>query len=83
MSRPNWNPRQFKTKFRRTIVVRPEIKTAKEMSGTVHDYVDVPAIATRGTWPVVHMIRDDTLIRLGVASGALPRKALAMLDGAK
>lgn len=81
MSRLNANPRRFNTRFRRSTVVRPEIKTGKQMSGTVHDYIDVPTIDTRGGWPMVHMIDDDTLIRMGVASGALPRKALDMLDG--
>lgn len=66
MSRPNRTPRMFNTKFRRTMIVHPAIKTAKGMSGTIHDYVEAPVITTRGKWPIAQMISDEQLAGMAI-----------------
>ena len=48
------------------MVTHPAIKTAKGMTGTIHDYVEVPAIATRGEWPIAHLIADEQLAELAI-----------------
>lgn len=75
MSKLNTSRRRFRIINRMCTIVRPEIKTAREMSGTAHDYIDVPVIATHGEWPIVHGLSDRSLLSLAefyASHGALP-----------
>lgn len=72
MSKLNPNPRGFNTVFRRSTVLHPTIqasKTGRDWQATEHDYIDVQTIDTRGTWPSVHMIDEDTFVRMAILAG--------------
>lgn len=66
MRKLNKTRRTWNTKFRRMLIVHPSIKTAKGMSGTIHDYVEAPVIATRGEWPIAQMVSDAELAGLAI-----------------
>lgn len=75
MSKLNTAPRHFRIVHRMCTVVRPEIKTGAQMTGRIHDYVDVPVIHTRGTWPIVHGLSDRSLLSLAefyASKGVMP-----------
>lgn len=40
----------------------PRIKSVKDLSGTIKDYITVPAIQVRGTWSIVDCMSDQSKI---------------------
>lgn len=42
-------------------VHHPRIKSTNDLSGTVKDYITVPAIDVRGTWPLLNMLSDQSI----------------------
>lgn len=62
MSRLNRSPRKFNTRFRVVTVVKPEITSRKQMSGTVFDYTEMRAIDTRGTANVVDLLSKPSIL---------------------
>lgn len=59
-------------------VLDPRLKG--NLAYTKRDYMQVPAIDTHGTWPLIQMIDEDTMIRFAVLANQLPKKALKLLD---
>lgn len=77
MSKRNISPREFNTQFRQATVLRPVIqaeKTSRDFQAVASDYVSLPTIATRGTWPIVRMIDEDTFVQMAVMAGHVVRK---------
>lgn len=77
MSKLNTSSREFNTQFRQATVLRPEIqfgKTPRDSQAVASDYISLPTIATRGSWPVVHMIDADTFVQMAVMAGHVVRK---------
>lgn len=52
MSKLNASPRKFHTKQR--MVYIPHLAQT------------IPLLATRGTWPVVHMVDEDTFVQMAI-----------------
>lgn len=66
MSKLNTAPRKFRIINRYCTVVRPEIKTSAQMTGSIHDYIDVPVIDTHGTWPILSGLTYDEMATLAI-----------------
>lgn len=68
----NKTPRGFNTVFRRSTVLHPKFDS--KMQATAHSYIDVPTIDTRGSWPMVYMIGEDTFVEMAILAGHIKRK---------
>lgn len=79
MSKLNTARRVFKTHFRQSTILDPRIvdKNTRDVPPgkrrmpeilSRQDFVEVPTIATRGTWPMVHMIDEDTFVQMAIAA---------------
>lgn len=72
MSKLNLAERQFNTTFRRSTILHPNVQSGKlprDYQVTAKDYVEVPTISTRGSWPAVHMISEDTFVQMAILAG--------------
>ena len=77
MSKLNRNTRSFNTVFRQSTILHPAIqasKTNRDWQPSRNDYIDVPTINTRGTWPSVHMIDEDTFVQMAILAGHITPK---------
>lgn len=45
-------------------VVDPRIKTESHRTGTVHDYVRVPRLATHGSFPLMQLLSDQSMLNV-------------------
>lgn len=71
MSRINTRRREFNTRFRMSTVLHPNIQahTPPKWEPKRSDYIDVRTISTRGSWPAVHMIDEDTFVQMAILAG--------------
>lgn len=67
MSKLNRTPREFRTTFRMSTVLHPNFDSKNYPKAT--DYVEVRTIDTRGSWPAVRMIDEDTFVQMAILSG--------------
>lgn len=51
-------------KLRRKTIVDPRIKTSKQMTGTAYDYVSAPAVLTYGTFQLMDMLNNRSILNL-------------------
>lgn len=78
MSKPNTTRRVFNTVYRNSTILHPALMDAKmprDWTPSRQDYIDVPTITTRGTWPAVHMIPEDTFVEMAILAGHIDGKA--------
>jgi hypothetical protein len=47
-------------------IVDPRIRTSRDMTGTIRDYISVPWISTIGSWPISYMLSDEQMVHLAV-----------------
>jgi hypothetical protein len=82
MSKLNRNSRKFNTVFRSATIVRPA-DYPRDHQFTHHNYIDVNAIDMRGTFPIVHMVDQDTFVRMAVLAGhvKLTKQQRKVLNG--
>lgn len=68
MSKLNTSRRMFNTNFRRSTVIDPRVtaQNIRDRGLYLSNFVSVPAIVTRGTWPMVHMIDEDTFVQMAI-----------------
>lgn len=48
-------------------VLHPRIKTARDRSMTMHDYISVPRLTLIGTFPLLDMLSNQSLLNLHYA----------------
>jgi hypothetical protein len=77
MVKINTRRRKFNTIFRQSTILHPSVQAAKmdrDWQPSRQDYIDVPTIATRGSWPMVHMIGEDTFVQMAILAGHVKPK---------